>query len=280
MSRLDLGQIHLNVEERGHGPALVLLHGFTGSAADWSDHVDCFARSHRTLAVDLPGHGCSDAPNDPALYGMKRFTDDLATLLDMHQIETARWLGYSMGGRIALSFAVRHPERVERLVLEAASPGIADPHERQERIARDETLAASIERDGVETFVDDWMSQPLFASQTRLGKAALAAARDARRANNPTGLSNSLRGAGAGAQEPLWDRLHEVGAPVLLIAGDEDAKFRSIAQAMAARFPNARVAFIAAAGHNTHLENPLAFQRIILDFLKDTETAPRRPNGR
>ena len=147
MGRFDLGHICLNVEEHGQGPALVLLHGFTGSAADWRDHVDSLASSHHVLAVDLPGHGASDAPNNPEAYRMERCVDDLAALLDLHAIERASWLGYSMGGRVALAFTVTHPDRVERLILEGASPGMADPNERRERMVRDETLAASIERD-------------------------------------------------------------------------------------------------------------------------------------
>jgi 2-succinyl-6-hydroxy-2,4-cyclohexadiene-1-carboxylate synthase len=267
MPILDLGHIRLNIEESGAGPALVLLHGFTGSGADWRDHAGAFSQHFRVFSVDLAGHGRSDAPSDPDLYRMDRCVADLATVLDRAGIECANWLGYSMGGRVALAFAVAHPDRVDRLILESASPGIVDPAERRSRVASDEALAARIERDGIEAFVDEWMQQPLFASQARLGEAELAQVRAARLANSPAGLANSLRGAGSGAQDPLWDRLREVKAPVLLIVGEEDAKFRGIADAMKARVPDCRITVIPDSGHNTHLENPEAFRHVVLEFV-------------
>jgi 2-succinyl-6-hydroxy-2,4-cyclohexadiene-1-carboxylate synthase len=273
MPLFDLGHIHLNVEESGAGPTLVLVHGFTGSATDWRDHTAVFSLSYRVLAVDLPGHGRSDAPNDPNLYRIDRCVTDLVAVLDHYGIERASWLGYSMGGRIALALALAHPERVERLVLEGASPGIADPAERRARIASDEALAIRMEGNGVEAFVDEWMKQPLFASQARLGKTRLAQGRAARLTNRAVGLANSLRGAGSGMQEPLWDRLHEIKRPVLLIVGEEDEKFRGIANAMVVRLSDCRIAVIPAAGHNTHLENPEAFRRMVLEFVD------RRNNG-
>jgi 2-succinyl-6-hydroxy-2,4-cyclohexadiene-1-carboxylate synthase len=273
MPLLDLGPIRLNVEESGTGPALVLLHGFTGCAADWRDHAGVFARRFRVLAVDLLGHGRSDAPNDPNLYRIDRCVDGLALAIDRCGVERASWLGYSMGGRIALALALAHPERVERLVLEGASPGIADPAERRARVASDEALAIRIEGNGVEAFVDEWMKQPLFASQARLGKTRLAQVRAARLTNRAVGLANSLRGAGSGMQEPLWDRLHKIKKPVLLIVGEEDEKFRGIADAMVVRLSDCRIAVIPAAGHNTHLENPEAFRRMVLEFVD------RRNNG-
>lgn len=276
MPRSDGDTVDLQVVEHGSGAPLVLLHGFTGSAREWGAHIDRLARWFRVVAVDLAGHGQSGAPGDPAAYRMERCVNDLAATLDRRGIARAHWLGYSMGGRVALAVAVAQPARVDRLVLESASPGLADPAERRARIAADEALADRIEHAGIEAFVDEWMAQPLFASQRRLGTAALAAARAARRANNPVGLANSLRGLGAGAQEPLWARLPEVAAPTLLMVGEADPKFRAIAAAMAARMPRAEVAVIPEAGHNTHLENPAAFDERVGAFLH----APTDGDGR
>ena len=271
MARLRVADVHLNVVEAGAGRPLVLLHGFTGSAAQWASHTTAFAPSCRTIAVDLLGHGNSDAPADPARYRMEHTVADLAMVLDQFDVEQVACLGYSMGGRAALAFALTYPKRVGALILEGGSPGIVDANERQARIEEDERLAESIERDGIDAFVDYWMQRPLFASQSRLGQAALTAARAARLANDPVGLANSLRGMGTGAQEPLWDRLPEISIPTLLIAGEEDEKFRGIATAMAARMTSAEVAVIPQAGHTTHLENPAEFQSRVLKFLKEVE---------
>ncbi len=269
MPRLAIGDIALHVEERGFGAPVVLLHGFTGSGRQWAPHAESLGRSFRTITIDLLGHGKSDAPPGPARYRMSRCVADLAAVVDQLGIERASWLGYSMGGRVALAFAIAHPTRVERLILEGASPGIDDLTERRARIASDEALAQQIERDGVERFVDAWMRQPLFASQVRVGAAALTAARAARCGNSAVGLATSLRGMGTGAQESLWHRLPEVTAPTLLIAGEEDDKFRAIAAAMATHLRRAQLAVIPRAGHTTHFENPTAFERRVLAFLKE-----------
>jgi 2-succinyl-6-hydroxy-2,4-cyclohexadiene-1-carboxylate synthase len=200
---------------------------------------------------------------------------DLTAILDHLCIERTDLLGYSMGGRVALAFAVARPERVGALVLEGASAGIADDVQRRDRRRCDARWADLIEREGIEAFVDAWMEQPLFASQTRLGAKRLAAERRRRYANDPIGLANNLRGLGAGAQEPLWERLREVSAPTLLIAGEEDEKFRGIAIDMSSRMSCAEVRFIPESGHAVHLENPAAFENVVRDFLRRNDARSR-----
>ena len=134
MTHVDVNGVCFNVERAGAGPALVLLHGFTGSSTTWADHVPVFAREFDTVAVDLLGHGASAVPIDPERYRMEHAVADLTGLLDQMNISRAAWLGYSMGGRVALQYAVAQPARVAALVLEGASPGIADPAERASRV--------------------------------------------------------------------------------------------------------------------------------------------------
>lgn len=276
MPRIDLGDVALNVELAGEGPPLILLHGLAGCAQDWSAEVARLAPRFRTVAVDLIGHGDSDAPADPLRYSIAHAVADLAGLLDCLDIGRASWLGYSMGGRVALAFACVAPERVERLVLESASPGIADEAVRGARRVEDEALAARIERDGVEAFVDEWLARPLFATQAaRVHGEALAALRARRIENRAVGLANSLRGMGVGAQAPLWDRLGQMRAPALLVAGEDDVKFWALAAEMAEWLPRARVAIVARAGHNAHLENPIEFAERVEEFLLAPEAAGR-----
>jgi 2-succinyl-6-hydroxy-2,4-cyclohexadiene-1-carboxylate synthase len=280
MPDVRVGDVSLHVTVAGEGEPLMLLHGFTGSGAQWVSQVEACAGRFRTIAVDLLGHGHSDVPADPERYRMERCVADLRTLLDGLRVERACWLGYSMGARVALAFALAHPGRVRALVLEGVAPGIEDPFLRRQRIADDEALADRIERGGVEPFVDDWMRQPLFASQARLGKAFLAAARASRCANSAVGLANSLRGMGTGAQEPLWGQLATLAPPTLLVVGEEDGKFRAIAETIVRRTPRATIAIIPQAGHAAHLENARAFNACVLRFLtkesfEATRTEPR-----
>jgi len=275
MARILANGIYLNVEIAGTDRAsepLVLLHGFTGSAATWSAHTTIFSQHFQTIAVDLLGHGLSDSPADAARYQMERCIDDLLSILDHLNVERANLLGYSMGGRVALHFAAAYPERLSALVLESASPGLHDAAERQARIASDHALADRLERNGLEAFIDYWTNLPLFASQSHLPADVRADLRSQRLGNNLTGLANSLRGLGTGAQQSLWDRLATIGVPTLLIAGALDEKFASIAQKMAQSMPHSRLAIVGNAGHAVHLERPALFDQLVLDYL--TEIAP------
>ncbi len=268
----------LHVEQSGEGPPVLLLHGFTGSVRTLDGAAEGLRAAGRsTIAVDLLGHGGSDAPREASAYTMERCTENLVRVLDATRTERTDVLGYSMGGRAALVLAAAQPERVRSLVLVGASAGLADPAERAARRQADEALADAIERDGVARFVERWMSLPLFASQARLGPAFLDAARAQRLRNRAHGLAGSLRGMGTGAQRPLHAALGTLAVPMLLVVGAGDAKFRAIAEDLARRAPNARVAQIPGAGHAAHLEHPSAFLAETLRFftaLEDRRTTP------
>ena len=268
MSLIAINDIHLNVEVSGKGPPLLLLHGFTGSAATWTPHAPAW-EGFTTVAVDLLGHGDSDHPRDPGRYRMERCVDDLAALLEQLGIERAALLGYSMGGRIALRLALRSPGRISALVLESAAPGIEDVAERETRMRSDAALADAIERDGIAAFVDRWESQPLFSSQATLPEPVRSALRRQRLSNDPRGLANSLRGIGAGAEEPVFDRLSELRMPVLLITGALDEKYCSLARRTAAALRSTRHEVVADAGHAVHLEEPEAFAEAVRSFLSE-----------
>lgn len=271
--RLHVDGVSLSVEEAGSGPPLVMLHGFTGSARTLADTARRLA-GFRTLRVDLLGHGSSEAPREVGPYTMERCARQIAGVIDALAGGAAHVLGYSMGGRAALAVACLHPDRVRSAVLVGARAGFADPEERRARVAADEALARSIERDGLEAFVDRWMALPLFASQARLGPTFLAEARRQRLANRVHGLTGSLRGMGAGAQPPFFDRLASLAVPVLVVVGQEDPRFAAVARDLTARIPEARLACVPEAGHAAHLESPDAFARIVRRFLADVAACP------
>ena len=249
------------------GTPLILLHGFTASADSWRHLVSSLSPEHDVITVDMPGHGRSTTPADPSRYALDTFADDLATVLDVLGIPRAIVLGYSMGGRAALKFALQHPQRVQALVLESTSPGIADPTQRSERQQWDLRLAELLERDGITAFVDHWERLPLWASQAALGLETRAALRAQRLAQSPVGLANSLRGAGQGVDPPVADRLAELRVPVLLLAGALDSGYVSFARSMAASLRDARVDIVAAAGHAVHLERPEEYAALVKRFV-------------
>ena len=264
MTRIPVNGIELNVRRQGNGPALLLLHGFTGGGATWQPFD---WPGYEAIAVDLPGHGDSDKPADAERYRMERNVEDLVALLDQLGVERAAVLGYSMGGRVALHLALHAPERLWALVMESASPGIESQAERADRRRSDGEMADSIVRDGVEPFVDRWQAIPLFASQSRLPADERERLRQQRLRNEALGLANSLRGLGAGEQQPLYARLREIATPALVLAGADDAKYRTIAERTAEALPNARLQIVADAGHAVHLEQPQAFSVAVREFL-------------
>lgn len=256
---------HYHVEIHGAGDPLALLHGFSGGASTWQDISERLAEDFQLIAIDLLGHGASDAPADVASFRMESVAADIVDLLDQLLATNPYLLGYSMGGRLALFLACAYPGRFRALVLESASPGLADEYARAERRRRDNQLADQIERDGVASFVADWESLPLWSTQS---KAQIRAQRSQRLTNRPRGLANSLRGMGAGAQPNLWEQLPNLTVPACLIVGERDDKFRRINQAMDEAMPRSSLSIIPAAGHNTHLEDPDAFCQALRTFLQ------------
>lgn len=265
---IDAGDgLCLHVVRSGSGAPLLLLHGFTGSVETWAPLRAELSDRFTILAVDLPGHGSSGAPTDSARYALSRFADDLVLLLDTLGIERAAVLGYSMGGRAALQLTLRYPARVAALVLESTSPGISEPVERASRVAADSVLADTIESDGVAAFVDRWERLPLWDSQAALPEESRARLRAQRSTNRALGLASSLRGAGAGSETSLIDRLSEVRVPTLLVTGGLDPKYVDLGRLMKVSVPRATMAVVSGAGHAVHLERPAEFAALVKQFL-------------
>ncbi|MEZ5259148.1 MAG: alpha/beta fold hydrolase [Ilumatobacteraceae bacterium] len=247
----------LATEFVGTGRPIGLLHGFTQTGRSWGRFGELLASHRQLCCVDLPGHGAAAEVR----WGLDRTADELAGRGPMD------WLGYSLGGRHALTLAVRHPTAVRSLVLIGATPGLETDEERVERRAADAELARKIRRIGVEAFLDEWLRGPLFA-----GLPDDAAGRSERLRNTVDGLAASLELAGTGAQIPVWDRLADLAMPVLLVTGSLDTKFTDIARRMAELVPDVRHVVIADAGHAAHLERPEAVAESVLEFLARPRT--------
>lgn len=232
---------------------IVCLHGFTHTGASWNPVVAALGERYRALAPDIRGHGAASELEPVGLAAVLR---DMASLAP----ERFTLAGYSMGGRIALHFALAAGARVKRLVLIGASPGLADPAERAARRAADERLADEIERMSIEDFALRWAQTPVLAGQP---PEVLAAIHADRLRNRPVGLARALRGLGTGALSSLWDRLGAVEMPVALVVGERDEKFRAIAERMASALRAGELIVVPGAGHAVHLEAPEAVAAVI-----------------
>jgi 2-succinyl-6-hydroxy-2,4-cyclohexadiene-1-carboxylate synthase len=254
----------LHTEVAGEGPPLVLVHGFTQTGRLWGAFGAALALRHRLIRVDLPGHGGSSSV-EADLEGASRLLLDAAAA---EGAEPADLLGYSLGARVALHAALEDPGRVRRLILIGATGGIEDASAREQRRQRDTAMADELERDGdLDGFLGRWLANPMFAT-LRVDAAALAE----RGRNTAAGLASSLRTAGTGTQEPLWDRLAGCEIPVLALAGANDPRFVA-AGLRIAELTGGVFSAVVGAGHAAHLEQPALCVRIVESWLAATELA-------
>ena len=258
-------------ETRGRGIRVVFLHGFTQSAQSWDPVVQELAafKASKTLGASatsaaLSPLGALDALTDspyevvlPDLPGHGRSADvaiNLETTAELvaKSFGSAIYVGYSMGGRVALHIARAYPELVRGLLLFGATPGLKTEAERLERRTADELLAQELESIGVPTFLDRWLRNPLFATLPVTPRDL-----QLRQQNTVAGLASSLRLNGTGSQESLWDSLPTISAPTIVAAGDRDHKFTALGEAMADSIgSNAAFVSVTDSGHPCHLEQP------------------------
>lgn len=230
---------------------VVLVHGFTQTGASWSGIADALAAQHEVLCPDVAGHGRKAHVRADLL--------EAARLLGA-QGGRAAYVGYSMGGRLLLHLALDRPELVRALVLVGATGGIDDPEDRAERRRADERLALHVETIGAAAFLEEWLAQPLFANLPPDARGG--------RSGDAGGMAASLRLAGTGTQRPLWLRLGELAMPVLVVAGEHDAKFRALGERIVGAVgTNAALASVPGAGHAAHLEQPEAFLQLVAPWL-------------
>jgi len=232
------------------------LHGFTGDGADFSALSRYVGGEWH--CPDLPGHG-ENAEAPPDQFRLENLTSTL--LADRKKPLSG--LGYSMGGRILLHLALRRPEAFSRLILIGSSPGLRTDEERRDRIESDEQWIQKLHSAPLGEFIKEWWSQPVMEGLHTLQEGEKESLFARRLRNDPVGLAKSLRHHGTGALPSLWDRLEEIKIPVLMMVGEHDQKFRSIAEEMKNLLPRSSLAIIPASGHSPHMENPEATSRAI-----------------
>lgn len=245
----------LHTDILGAGPRVALVHGFTQTRRCWGPIAADLGGDHELVLVDAPGHGLSAHVEADLVDGGALIADAGGP---------ATYVGYSMGGRFVLHTALARPDVVERLVLIGATAGLESADERALRVAEDEARASHLEEIGLSAFLDEWLALPLFA-----GLSDEAACRDERLENTVAGLAGSLRLAGTGTQVPTWDRLATLDMPILVVAGELDAKFTALGHRLVESVgPNATFVGIEGAGHTAHLEQPGRFLSVLRDWLR------------
>jgi 2-succinyl-6-hydroxy-2,4-cyclohexadiene-1-carboxylate synthase len=269
VKRFAVRTIEMEVEEAGDGErAFVLVHGFTGSRDDFREHIPELARLGRTLAPDLRGHGGSTNSGREADYTLDGLALDLAALFDALGLASADLLGHSLGGMVALRFALAHPERVSSLVLMDTSPRplpAAFPAELRSaiaKLAREQGVGALLA--GMRRMREQNPSFPASARAaiTRMGEDVFWA-RIQRKLDAMDPVAWDALSLTLGDHAHVADRLGEIRCPTLVMVGAEDAPFLAPTDEMERAIPGAVRVTIPDAAHSPQLENPRAWSEAI-----------------
>jgi 2-succinyl-6-hydroxy-2,4-cyclohexadiene-1-carboxylate synthase len=243
------------------GPALVCLHGFLGTCADWLPFAEEILRLRpdvQILLPDLPGHG------ESVSIPTENFVERLAATLDSAAITRAALAGYSLGGRLALSAALSQPDRFPAFLGISTTAGIDSPEERKSRREADAQLAMRLRQDSFESFLHDWWNLPIFDSPKKKSPAEFLACRSTQ---NPAVLAEVLEKWSPGFLPSLWDELPAYPGNALLFAGEADSKYSLLARRMAESFRSAKTQILPGCGHRLLEEAPLELARAVADFL-------------
>lgn len=248
MPTLDRDGVHVYYETHGTGPAVLLTHGFSATAAAWKPQVEALSQSYQLITWDMRGHGQSDSPDDPALYSEALTVGDMAALLDAHGIQQAVIGGHSLGGYLSLAFHVAHPERVKGLMLLGTGPGFRKDEPREAWNKRARSFGDTFEKKGLEA----------------LGRSPEVRAGTHRSAQ---GLAHAARGILTQHDARIMNSLESIAVPTLVTIGDRDKPFLAATDYMANKIPNAKKFILADAGHAANIEQAAAFNTEFGAFL-------------
>lgn len=262
---------HLTIHQQEGLPFLLLLHGFMGSSNAFSHLIEELTEFCNPVTVDLLGHGRTGGSRDPDRYRTPMQAGDLRQIIHFLDADALFLHGYSMGGRLALQFAVAYPGYLDGLILESANPGFEDQAEAEQRMAADEKRATEIEKNfGV--FLDRWGELSLFDSTAPVAEELLQTYSRIQRDQDPTYMAASLRGFGTGSMPGVKGHLSSLPIPVLLIGGVEDKKYRAILSEMHRLIPESSLNILDKTGHRVHIERPEEFVSTIRSFLTNNQS--------
>lgn len=280
--RIRVGPIEIAYEEQGEGSrAFVLVHGFTGSRDDFADVHEALAAEGRTLVLDLRGHGGSSNLGDPGAYSLELLVADLLGFLDALGIARCDLLGHSLGGMVALRFALEHPQRLASLVLMDTSP---EPialmpvamMQAGAKLGREQGMGRLFEmlRQGA----DGHRPEAMRRTEAHMGPdrywGRIRAKIEAMDPEAMQGLAAVLA-----EHTPATPRLGEIACPTLVIVGEQDAPFLAPSRRMAEAIPGATLAVVPQAAHSPQLENQAAWLAAVREHLQRSRSSLSRRSG-
>jgi pimeloyl-ACP methyl ester carboxylesterase len=250
--KATLNGIEIEYQDGGQGSPVLLGHGYSATGRMWDGQRAALGDRYRVISWDMRGHGQTESPGDPAQYSTPLIVSDMRALLVHCGVERAVIGGLSLGGYVSLAFYLKHPEMVRALVICDSGPGYRNAEARAGWNARAHERAAELETKGLEAL----------AGRSREMREAMGHHRSAQ------GLAHAARGMLAQDGSEVIDGLGSIKVPTLIIVGDQDRPFIAPCEYMAKKIPGARLEVIAGAGHSSNLDQPVAFNRVLGDFLQ------------
>jgi 2-succinyl-6-hydroxy-2,4-cyclohexadiene-1-carboxylate synthase len=268
MPIFSVNGVNLNYEVIGQGPVVVFLHGMTGSTQDWINQAAVLSPNYQVVALDMRGHGKSDAPKTEAEYSITIFSQDVLALLELLGIKKCCLGGHSIGGIIALQFALSHSDRLAGLVLVDTSSGQFDEDPKSCRLtqklfemASSQGLDAAFEHDAHY----NPMKIEIFKKHPNLRELS-------RKKMLTTSVPGYIYGTRAIAKwQSITPRLSEIRVPTLIYWGDEDAPSAEAAITLEKGIAGSELVTVRGVGHNPHEEAPEVFNQALFKFLERVE---------
>src|SRR5215470_2625666 len=251
MARATLNGIEIDYPVSGRGRPVILSHGYGATGRMWDGQRQTLGNRYRLITWDMRGHGQTESPNNPAVYSTEATVADIKALLASLGVSRAVVGGLSLGGYMSLAFYLTHPEMVEALIICDSGPGYRNAEARSAWNQRANERAGNLEARGLEAL----------GGRSREVRDALG------RHASAQGLAHAARGMLAQQDARVIDGLASIRVPTLIIVGDQDTPFLAPCEYMAKKIAGARLEVIPGAGHSSNLDQPEAFNRVLLDFL-------------
>ncbi|MDJ0618183.1 MAG: alpha/beta fold hydrolase [Calothrix sp. MO_192.B10] len=262
-----LGKLHYLDSGLADGETIVFLHGFTGSSRDFLVIPDFITSRYRCLVPDLPGHGQTQVLENEAVFNTAGQVSLLKQWLNSIGQRKFHLFGYSMGGRLAIQFAVQNSHLLQSLILVSTTAGITEETSRLNRAKADMQLVQRLENSTPTDFLLSWLAQPLFQGITNKGKDFAIAEVMRRLPIQSSGLASSLKYFSSGVMPAVWHQLHTIKTLTLVIAGCKDQKYLDLGHQLINLMPNS-VLEVLETGHSPLIESPDLLWEQIAKFLK------------
>ena len=268
MPTAKINGINIYYESHGTGFPLVLAYGIGGNTTEWEPQIPVFSRSYRFIVWDPRGHAQSESPPNADQYTQEVFAQDLEGLLDHLGINRAYVGGLSMGGGIATRFAILHPERVAALLIfdSFSSSGLETPPENRQM--REEIIRLT-ETEGMSAVAEFAMkNNPNISQMALLGNEQENRVRQMYLALDPVGYAHSTRMIlNAVFSASL---LEGIEVPTLVMAGQEDGALPAC-RFIHEKIKGSKLVVIPEAGHLSNLDQPVAFNHAVLEYLASVD---------